>query len=299
MRLFLKKILIFALIIIVFLAMGEVVVRHIATPYSYKYGYIKERGGEIATLVLGSSHTYYGIIPSELGDSVFNLANISQTPEYDFQLLKEYEPYMPHLRKVIIPISYFTFRDPKLEELDRGLCVQYKVGMELNLHPDLSIYNLALTDFKSYTGRLRNMILPEESNRCDSLGFGLGFGLDHRDPAWREKAEARVEELTFATPGRADEVYRVLQSMIEYCDRRGIECVFVTTPVSKEFRQYADKAQYAEMADYASVLKGMVDGRYFDFYSSAAFDDEDFHDVDHLSDVGARKFSRLLRESMR
>ena len=54
MRLFLKKILIFALIIIVFLAMGEVVVRHVATPYSYKYGYIKERGGEIATLVLYS-----------------------------------------------------------------------------------------------------------------------------------------------------------------------------------------------------------------------------------------------------
>ena len=289
----------FSLIIIVFLTVGEIVVRCLPSSYSYKYGYIKEHGSAITTIVLGSSHTYYGIMPSELGDSVFNLANISQTPEYDFELLKEYGSYMPNLRRVIIPISYFTFRDPKLEELDRGLCVQYKVGMGLDLHPDFSLYNLALADFKSYAGRLRNIILPEDSNRCDSLGFGLGFGLDHRDAAWKDKARARVEELTFSSPGRADEVCRVLQSMISYCNARGIECVFVTTPVAAEFRLCADKDQYAEMVACVSVLKGMVDGRYFDFYSSAEFDDNDFHDADHLSDIGARKFSRLLRAKLR
>lgn len=299
MKLFLRKVILFSLISIVFLTVGEIVVRRLPTSYSYKYGYVKDHGSAIATLVLGSSHTYYGVMPSELGDSVFNLANISQTPEYDFELLKEYEGYMPNLRRVIIPISYFTFRDPKLEQLDKGLCVQYKIGMDLNLHSDFSSYNLALADFKSYAGRLRNIILPEESNRCDSLGFGLGFGLDHRDTAWKSKAKARMEELTFSSPGRADEVCQVLESMIEYCKRRGIECVFVTTPVSKEFRQYADKDQYAEMADRASALKGMVDGRYFDFYSSPLFEDEDFHDADHLSDVGARKFSRLLRGKLR
>lgn len=141
MRLFLKKVLWFSVLVIGLLLIGELVVRSINTPYNYKTEWLRKNGEKVNTLVLGSSHTYYGIMPSVLGDSVFNIANISQTPEYDLAILKEFHPLMPNLKRVIIPISYFTYRDPRLEETDHGLCVQYKVRMKLPLHSDLSPYN--------------------------------------------------------------------------------------------------------------------------------------------------------------
>ena len=83
MRRFLKITAFFSLAVFFLLVLGEIVVRGIPTPYSYKAAWLREHGAAVNTLVLGSSHTYYGIRPDALGDSVFNLANVSQTPEYD------------------------------------------------------------------------------------------------------------------------------------------------------------------------------------------------------------------------
>lgn len=298
MRLFLKKVLWFSLLVIGVLFIGELVVRSIETPYRYKAEWLKEHGEEVNTLVLGSSHTYYGIMPSVLGDSVFNLANVSQTPEYDLALLREFHPYMQNLKRVIVPISYFTYRDPKLEDMDHGLCVQYKVGMDLPLHSDLSLYNLSITDFKAYSGRLRNLFMPQELNLCDSLGFGLGFDLGHREADWKEKAVGRAHDLTQTAPGRAEEVENVIGELIGYCNRNNIEVVIITTPVIEEFRNAVEREQYHEMREGIAKVKRNPNVRYYDFFSSDLFIDEDFHDSDHLSDTGARKLSGVLRDSL-
>ncbi len=299
MKLFLKKILIFTLLVVCLFAIGEMVVRGLDTPYRYKAETLRADGKKYNTLILGSSLLYYGLNPTFMGDSVFNLANISQTPEYDFALLKEFHPSVPNLKRVIVPISYCTYRDPVLEEISPGLCVQYKVGMKLPLHSDLSIYNLSLTDFKSYAGRLRNLIAPQELNRCDSLGFGLGFDLSHRAKNWESTGSRRARDLTQTSPGRCRRVEEVINDMIAYCQNHGIEVVFVTTPMWKSFRENVDPEQYAEMRQEISKLRGKKGVRYFDFYSSEQFVDEDFHDPDHLSDYGARKLSTILMDSLR
>ena len=298
MRKFLRKVALFALLVALLLGVGELIVRSLETPYRYKAERLRADGERVSTLVLGSSHMYYGVEPSLLGDSAFNLANISQTPEYDLALLREFRPYMKNLRRVILPISYFTFRDPTMEEFDRGLCVQYKVGMGLPLHSDFSVYNLALTDFDSYAGRLRNLIAPQELNLCDSLGFGLGFDLAHRGPNWKERAADRAKALTQERPGRADEVERVLEETVDYCREQGLEVVFVTTPVWSGFRAEMDAGQYREMREKIAALQTNTGVRYLDFFASDLFTDDDFHDVDHLSDLGAAKLTRLLRASL-
>lgn len=298
MKLFLKKILWFSLLVLGLLFIGELVVRSIETPYRYKADWLRENGDKVKILVLGSSHTYYGIIPSVLGDSVFNLANISQTPEYDLALLKTFHSDMPNLETVIVPISYFTFRDPALEDMDHGLCVQYKVGMGLPLHSDFSLYNLCITDFKSYAGRLRNLIMPQELNICDTLGFGLGFDLAHREPNWKEKAVDRAHDLTQILPGRPEKVENVIKELVSYCKEKNIELIFITTPVITEFSSAIDRKQYEEMREKIRGLRENCNMKYYDFFMSDNFKDEDFHDSDHLSDIGARKLSLMLRDSL-
>lgn len=298
MRRFIKYIALFSFLICIMLAIGELIVRHIPTSYTKKDEWIHKNGNKVNTLILGSSHTYYGIKPEILGDSTFNLANISQTPEYDEALLESYLPLIPNLKRIIIPISYFTFRDPRLETMSPELCVNYKVGMHLPIHSDFSIYNLSIYDFKAYCGRLRGLVLHQDSNDCDSLGFGLGFDLSHRSSDWIEGGEARARELTISAPGRPLEVFRTFEKMINLCRENGIECIFITTPVWQSFRDHADKSQYAEMQKLTKTLTSKYRLRYFDWYDSNEFTDEDFHDSDHLSDIGAEKMSRMLGDSI-
>lgn len=298
MNRFLKNISLFALIIILLLAAGEFVVRRIPTSYSVKADWMDANAGRVATLVLGSSHTYYAVMPRLLGDSTFNLANISQTPEYDYALLKEYMPQMPHLKRVVLPISYFSYRDPLLEEMSPGLCVNYKVGMHLPLHSDFSRYNFVISDFQAYAGRLRGLVLKQESNMCDSLGFGLGFSLDHRDPAWQQKGKQRAQELTQPAGGRAGDVQRMLERIVALCRQNGVECVLVTTPAWHTFRENVDTGQYDEAAQMSKEIARRYGLRSFSWYDDARFTEEDFHDSDHLSDVGARKFTLMLRDSL-
>ncbi len=108
MRKFLKNIIVFSLLTAALFLIGEIVARSMPSSYSYKHNWILKNGDHISTLILGSSHTYYGLRPNLLGDSVFNLANVSQTPEYDLYLLKTYLPCMPNLKRIIFPVSYFT-----------------------------------------------------------------------------------------------------------------------------------------------------------------------------------------------
>ena len=109
MKRFLIKTAIFSAIILCLLGLGELAVRNMPSSYSYKHAYMEGHARDISTLILGSSHTYYGVRSDLLGDSVFNLANVSQDPDIDLVLLRTYMDSMPGLRLVVLPVSYFTF----------------------------------------------------------------------------------------------------------------------------------------------------------------------------------------------
>lgn len=296
MRKFLKNIAWFSLIIALLLGVGELVVRNMKTSYTYKDAWLRAHGQGVNTLVLGSSHLYFGVMPQLLGDSAFNLANISQTPEYDFGLLKHYGPNLPNLKRVIIPISYFTYVDPELETIDPRLAIQYQVGMNLGLHSKLSRYNFCLSDFQSYAQRLRSIVINVDINNCDSLGFGLGYDIETRAKNWRSATKSRVEDVTRSTPGRAREVNATLRQLIAWCRKRNIRVYFVTTPVIAEFRQLMDKGQHAEMLDITRKICADTGTPWLYLMDDETFEDADFHDSDHLTPTGAHKLTLRLKE---
>lgn len=299
MRRFLINTLIFSLLTILILGMGELLVRHLPSSYSTKHAYLLNHGQRINTLILGSSHTYYGISPDIMGDSVFNLANISQTPEYDLYLLKHYLHLMPNLKQVIVPVSYFTYRDPEMEKgPDKLLAIPYKTRMHLPIHSGLSTYNLEITDFDSFRGKLTNLILHKPSNQCDSLGFGLGFDLKHRDSSWEKAGKERSVTHTLTTPGRYNDVVSIQKELIATAKKAGAEVVFITTPTWHTYYKNLEPAQLNEMYEGITDITRDKSVRYYDFLKDSRFDDADFHDTDHLSDIGARKFTKLLSDTL-
>lgn len=300
MKKFLRNIFIFSSIILVILVIGEFVVRSLPTSYSYKDNWISENGDKIGTLILGSSHTYYGIRPDIFGDSTFNLANVSQTPEYDLALLEHYLPLMPNIERLIIPISYFTYRDPRIEKGDEWmLAVRYKIHMNLPLHSDFSIYNLEITDFDAYKGNLKNLLFKAPSNKCDPLGFGLGFNLSSRNPKWQENGHQRAAKHTLSTQGRFQEVMEVHKSLVKLANRHGIDVIFITMPGWSTYTEALDSIQLAEMYKGIRDLKINHGVAYYDFLKDNRFSESDFYDPDHLSDIGAAKLTEILADTLR
>lgn len=294
---FIRKTAIFAAIILSLALIAELILRSDTTsPYSVKQNYIEKDGNRIATLILGSSHTYYGLVPSEMGDSVFNLANISQSPEYDLDLLRKNLPQMPYLRHVIIPVSYFTFTDPELENSPEWrLCINYKIWMDAGGHSDFSKYNFTISDFPSFCQRIRSWLgAGGRVNRCDSLGFGLGYTLESRNPSWKSTGAARAASLTGGSAERRDEVIACLDSIMTLCENSGVDVTLVTTPVWHTFSENVDSLQLEAMYRAAKSLSERHRCRYIDYFSSPLFVSDDFYDTDHLSSAGAVKLSRLL-----
>jgi hypothetical protein len=91
MKKFLKIFIYFFIPIVIASACLEVYMRHIPNSYKYKDEWMKKNGNTVETLILGSSHAYYGINPEYLSWKAFNLANVSQDLERDFFVLDKYK----------------------------------------------------------------------------------------------------------------------------------------------------------------------------------------------------------------
>ena len=75
-------------LVIAFAASEYLLRRHIPNLYSTKYEHFLESRHRIKTLVLGSSHTHYGIDPNYFSMPAYNLANVSQSLIVDLKLLE-------------------------------------------------------------------------------------------------------------------------------------------------------------------------------------------------------------------
>lgn len=293
---FIVKTLLFALLAGSLLMAGEWMVRRQPTSYTSKARFLLHNGESVATLILGPSHAYYGLKPQLLGDSVFNLANVSQTPDYDRELLERYIDSMPNLRLLILNITPFTFREPSLDDgPGRNLAVNYKVGMDINRHSDLSTYNFFLSDFPTYRKKMKGILGMASGNRCDSLGFGLGYDLEARDPHWKGKAERRAQD--FNVPSSAEvrsQMAGEYDRMLRLCRERGIKTAFVITPIHPVLRRLFRTDLLPEMRAVTDSLARTDQAPVFDFMEDPRFDDSAFFDLDHLSSRGADTLSRIL-----
>ena len=134
MRKFLRHIFLFTLPIILAAIVLEIVAESIPNSYTYKREYMEHHGGEIRTLILGSSNAYDGLNPSVLHHA-FDLANSSQTLEDDYWLLERYIGSLDSLQNVIVGLSYSIWADAS--EVHRR--TYYTIYMDLYPRWPLSI----------------------------------------------------------------------------------------------------------------------------------------------------------------
>ena len=296
MRKFLSKIVLFLIPVVIILVGAEAFVRSIPNSYQLKDDWMQRHGHEVSTLLLGNSHGYYALMPSEMGDSVFNLCNVSQRLEHDYYLLRHYAGSYENLRRVVLVADNSNLFDIPMEEDEPARVTYYQLYMGYRAHSMLSRYGFELANM-TYTLQKLKYYREGMSVMCDSLGWGNNYIVADRNPD--DFLYENVRQHHF---DNWEDTYRnrdYMDSIAAWCQQHHVELVLLQTPVCKDYTRKAVEWQL-------QLVNAMVDScctkygaRKMDYSCDSRFLDTDFFDSDHLSDQGARKFSAILAGDLR
>lgn len=296
MKAFVRLSLLFFLLVAATVGAGEWYVRSLPNPARNKHEWMQKNSRTVRTLILGSSHTFYGIDAASLGPHAYSLAMVSQTYRYDDYLLRHYPT--DSLRAVILPFSYFSlYEDYEIMDTDAQYASRYRIYMDCPYHSRLSRYAFEFMDKNAFLERLKSLWKPARLT-WDSLGTGTNYRPELRATPW-DNGQIRAEVNT-ATDWRAERAnLHFLHSIASWCQSRDVRLLLVSTPLSPQFRRHASPAQLAENhRALAGLLRRYPTVEYCDYSADPRFSDHDFFDADHLSTTGAARLTALLRAQL-
>lgn len=283
--------------IFVFMGGAEFCARQIPNYYSYKYDWMDQHAEEVESLILGSSHSLNGIIPRYLGKNTFNLALPGQTLKYDAYLFYKWADRYKKLRLVILPISYFSFFMDHSEWIGETYC---KIYLKSPFHSDFSRYNLEMLEFKPLHSKLYLWRTGNEEY-VKEHGWLPMYLKDKNESTWNLKNNNihGVKEHTIKSWEFVDNNYKLVSSIIEFCNKNGIKIALITTPQYKDYNIHLDKAQLGKMYELIRDLQREYGVLYLNYLQDDRFCADDFYDPSHLSEIGAEKFTRILKHDLR
>ncbi len=284
----------------------EVLLRRIPNDYQQKKEYLDAHAPEIETLVLGSSHGMYGFNPAFFSGHAFNAAYVSQTLDYDLQILEKYSDRLTSLNTIVLPISYFTLYERLGEELEAWRIKNYMIYYEMNTANSLIDYTEVLSNqFVVNYDRLVSYYYKGESDlRCNRLGWDSvhtaaspkELGVTGRASALRHTVPDRQGKRVTAV---FKDNLRILARMAAWSADRNVKLVLVTTPAFETYRENMESEQWRITIDIARGMATQYSNvRYYNLIADPAFTAEDFSDADHLSQKGAEKLSRLINQKL-
>src|SRR5690554_6235011 len=120
MKKLLTHITLFLIPILLIWILAEVFYRTVPNTYSYKHEQISHHNDEVEVLVLGDSHTFYGINPEWLTLKTFNLSNVSQTIYFDKLLFEKHITHLSDLKYLILSVEYTTLSRSEERRVGQG-----------------------------------------------------------------------------------------------------------------------------------------------------------------------------------
>jgi hypothetical protein len=296
---FIQSLLIFLAPIMVIALVADLMLRHIPNDYSYKNDYLRKHSDSIEVLLLGSSHAFYGLNPRFFQARAFNAAYVSQSLDYDDAILEKY--HWSRLKYVLIPISYFSMYSNLTSSREawrvKDYVIYYKIKPPRGITDYTEIFSGRLDlNWK----RISSYYLHGVSDiTCTDQGWGTACS--SRDA--RDLTETALEAIHRHTVARDEGIVdaneAALRKMIGYAQHHHITVVLYTPPAYPTYADRLDPAQWSATVKVATgVAAAYPHTVYLDFLKDARFTAGDFHDADHLNEIGAQKFTRIMDDEL-
>lgn len=255
MKRFLRDIGLFAIVALMFFGALEWVAESIPNSYTYKREYIERHGGQIRTLILGSSNAYDGLNPSVLPHT-FNLSNSSQTLEDDYRLLTKYIDSMDSLQTVIVGLDYHALG--ATSQANRR--TYYTIYMDLYPRWPLSKYSFEVCNPEMLVKKIIKYAVSRDVTRCDSLGQRVGHTLEAAQSGaewWNKDVLSLVENDKLEIGNCKLEIehnIHYLHAIVDLCNAHNVQPVIVLMPVMGEYKRMLPVEQVGLYEDVLSSL---------------------------------------------
>ena len=272
----------------------EISLRKIPNDYQLKKEYLDKNASEINTLILGSSHTFYGLNPEYFSKKTFNAAYVSQSLDLDYKILKTYESKFKNLKTVIIPISYFSLFETLETDIEKWRMKNYVLYYDFPIKTDLNNqYEIFNSDIKS---NLKKTIKHYFLNKTYITSSNLGWGTNFNSKDKKEfKGEITAKKHTAKNFDLFENNLKSLQNIINLCRKKNISIIFITTPTHSSYYQNLNQIQLEKTL---KTIKNLVltnsNCTHINLMYSNSYNNDDFFDADHLNEKGAKKLSLFL-----
>jgi len=288
-------------LLLVLIIIGEYLARAVPNPYKMKEQWMEKNAAETKVMILGSSHAFYGVNPVYFDSLAFNLAYVSQGLEYDDYLLNRYLSKTPKLRAVYLSISAFSLFENLEHQAEWFRITNYQLYMGCENYGFLSRYHYEMAHFWGATAKIRVYYLKRENTvNCSDLGYGTDYTLKNKNQKNWDNGLRRVKEHNYQDWRYLPENAKYLENIADLCKWNHVKLILFTTPARPSYYNNLNKSQmdcmYKVIKDLMKNHKNMV---YLNFLKDSTFVSDDFYDQDHLSEVGAEKFTKILNESLR
>lgn len=298
MKIFIKKVVIFLILITSIAVISEFSLRRIPNDYSYKREYLDLQSDDIEILIFGSSHAFFGIDPSYFSNRCFNASHVSQSLDYDLEILKKYENRLGQLKTIILPISYFSLFEKLKTQNDSWRIKNYNIYYGMNYSYSLAD-NMEIFSSKSLTNgkRIFSFYINGNSNiTCSEFGWCTLYRSEESKDL-NETGKIAAKRHTFEDSNNLNDNISILRSIIELCNRHNVNVILYTPPAFESYRSYLNNEQLNITLDISNEMSNTFDNcTYINLLENKQFVEQDFYDGDHLNEIGAKKLSLLLNK---
>tara|TARA_R110000787_G_scaffold184181_5_gene296057 strand:+ start:3506 stop:4291 length:786 start_codon:yes stop_codon:yes gene_type:complete len=242
---------------------------------------------EAEVLILGNSHTFFGINPEKSSYSMINLANKGRKIETDYHILKENIHKIENIKYVIIPISHCKMHATPLGEQEKRLYYNY---YKLEEYKQV-FYKNSLVLNEPFRELIDDMFF--KNNKINNLGWRASKAVYKRDTIAIKKRLKLSEPSIY----NGENVFCNLELIIEMknlCLQNNKKLILLVPPYHPDYYEFSNVvyqknviSQLKKLSERERII--FVNGRDLNIVN-----DNLFENSDHLNMNGATIFTQKL-----
>lgn len=308
MKIFLRNLLIFSLPFIVFVLFFEVYLRTIHTSYSEKINGLLKDKDTIELLILGNSHSAYGINPNRFDLYSYNMGQVTQSLYFDKRITLAHLDEFKKLKYVLIEIDFHSLCFSSQTKM-RDVMSYYGYGVS---YRDQIPTIVKYSKLYGYSRKLAfNFLKKDWSNKYKTIkAIDVEEGVNLEQPihkGWFSFKEGSSDFITIESckeranyfndlvhkSKERDTIVSDLEDFISQLKRKHIQPILVSTPCYKPYRDLLDKKILSKNTGIINGLCKKYKVEYWNYFD-LNLDKNCYFNCDHLNYKGANAFSTIL-----
>ncbi len=287
MKLFLSKFFKFLILfLILFIGLDVFVFPNNDNQMHAKYKLLQNKQNS-EVLILGNSHTFFGINPEKSSFKMMNIANKGRKIETDYFLLKENITNLQGVKFVILPISHCKIHAVALNAQEKRLYYNY---YKIKEYKQSFLKNSLL--FNEPFRELVNDALFK-NNKINSLGWRANSEIYKKDTIKIKNRIFDAEGDTYQGEAiNCSENY--ILKITELCKKKNKKLVILIPPYHPDYYIFSNQLYQKRMRNQLITLAKKYHIIFIDGKKLGIKKDSLFENVDHLNIKGATVFTKKL-----